>query len=86
MYTFLKIPDKFSTKKMRSERNKEAHLFDPEKIEKPSDHSRLNNRFFTEMLKREVTGSLAGLRQKIPFSESIFGPGMNLSLKSSITY
>lgn len=34
MYTFLKIPDKFSTKKMRSDRNKEALLFDPEKIEK----------------------------------------------------
>lgn len=86
MYTFLKIPDKFSTETMQSDRNTEAHLFDPEKKQKKtSDHSRLN-RLFTEMLKREVTGSLAGFRQKIPFSESTFGPGMNLSLKSSITY
>lgn len=34
MYTFLKIPDKFSTETMQSDRNIEAHLFDPEKNRK----------------------------------------------------
>lgn len=34
MYTFLKIPDKFSTETMQSDRNTEAHLFDPEKNRK----------------------------------------------------
>lgn len=80
-HTHLKTPDKFSTKKMRSDRNNAAHLFDPEKLKKTSDHSGLNSRFFTEMVKREWTGSLVGLRQKIPFSESRFRPGMNSKLE-----
>lgn len=46
------------------------------KLKKTLDHSRLNSRFFTEMLQREAAGSLVGLRQKIPSSESKFGPGM----------
>lgn len=61
MYTFLKIPDKFSPKKMEPDKNNAAHLWSRKKPEKTSDLSQLNIRLFPEILKREVTGSLVGL-------------------------